>query len=185
MNRESALRLLNQYTKSQSLITHCLCVEACMRWYAKKLQEDTEVWGVTGLLHDFDYEMYPEPNENGHPYKGVQILRGLGVDELICNAIMGHALYSNTPRETNLAKYLFACDELSGLVYASVLVRPDKDINNLEVSSVVKKLKDKAFARGVSREDIALGVSEIGLDRNEHIANVITAMREKKSDLFN
>ncbi len=184
MNREQALALLKQYTKSESLIKHSLSVEACMSWYAKQLNEDEELWSITGLLHDFDYEMYPEPNENGHPYKGVAILRELGVSEIICNAIMGHALYSNTPRETNVAKYLFACDELSGLVYASVLVRPDKDINNLEVKSVVKKMKDKAFAKGVSREDIRLGIEEIGVELETHIGNVIAAMRERKNVLF-
>ena len=182
MNRDQALTLLKQYTKSESLIKHCLSVEACMSWYAKTMNEDEELWSVTGLLHDFDYEMYPSPSE--HPYKGVSILKELGVSEVICDAIMGHALYTNTPRVTNVAKYLFACDELSGLVYASVLVRPDKDINNLEVKSVIKKMKDKAFAKGVSREDIKLGLEETGLDVETHVGNVITAMRERKDILF-
>jgi predicted hydrolase (HD superfamily) len=149
-----------------------------MRWYARRSGEDEELWGITGLLHDFDYEKHPEPNENGHPYIGVSILREQGYPEIMCEAIMGHALYSGVPRTTPLAKTLFACDELSGLVYASVLVRPDKSINNLEVKSVKKKMKDKAFAKGVSREDIRLGAEEMGIEIDELIQNVITAMRE-------
>jgi putative nucleotidyltransferase with HDIG domain len=184
MKREQALELLFEYTKSDSLIKHAYSVEACMSWYAKYFNEDEELWSVTGLLHDFDYEMYPEPNENGHPYKGVEILKTMGVEGIVCDAIMGHALYSNVSRETNLAKFLFACDELSGLVYASVLVRPDKDINNLEVRSVLKKMKDKAFAKGVSRDDIRLGIEEIKIDLETHIGNVIEAMRQRKGVLF-
>jgi putative nucleotidyltransferase with HDIG domain len=178
LSRDHALTLLHEYTKSESLIRHCLSVEACMRWHARQLGEDEELWGITGLLHDFDYEKYPEPNENGHPYVGVSILREQDYPEIMCEAIMGHALYSGVPRTTPLAKTLFACDELSGLVYASVLVRPDKSIENLEVKSVKKKMKDKAFAKGVSRDDIRLGAEEMGVEIDEMIQNVITAMRE-------
>ncbi len=177
-SRDQALALLQEYIKGEGLIRHCLCVEACMRWHARKSGEDEELWGITGLLHDFDYEKYPEPNENGHPYVGVSILRKQGYPEIMCEAIMGHALYSGIPRTTALAKTLFACDELSGLVYASVLVRPDKSIEHLEVKSVKKKMKDKAFAKGVSREDIYLGVEGLGVPLEEHIQNVITAMQE-------
>ncbi len=184
MNREEAFTLLKEYLDSDSLIKHSLSVEACMNWYARSLNEDVEKWSITGLLHDFDYEKYPDPEQGGHPYAGNKILKDLNVDPEICEAIMGHALYTNVPRNSLMAKYLFACDELSGLVYACVLVRPDRDINNLEVKSVKKKLKDKAFARGVSREDISLGLSEIGLDLDLHISNVIAAMRENKDNLF-
>lgn len=183
ISRTQSLELLKEYVKNDGLIKHCLSVEACMRWYAKKFSEDEELWEATGLLHDFDYETYPqqninEPNENAHPYMGVKILREKGYPEIMCEAIMGHALYTSIPRNTPLAKTLFACDELSGLVYASVLVRPDKSIENLEVKSVKKKMKDKAFARGVSREDIKLGAEEMGVELDEMIENVITAMRE-------
>jgi putative nucleotidyltransferase with HDIG domain len=181
--RTKALALLKEYTKGEGLIRHCLSVEACMRWHARQFGEDEELWGITGLLHDFDYEMHPQQNinganEKGHPYVGVKILKEQGYPEIMCEAIMGHALYSGVLRTTPLAKTLFACDELSGLVYASVLVRPDKSIENLEVKSVKKKMKDKAFAKGVSRDDIQLGAEEMGVEVDEMIENVITAMRE-------
>jgi predicted hydrolase (HD superfamily) len=135
-------------------------------------------------LHDFDYEKYPEPvAPDGHPFKGNQILGELGYSDALRRAIMGHALYSNTPRDTQMAKTLFAVDELSGLVTASVLVRPDKNIHNLETKSVIKKMKDKAFARGCSREDIRLGAEELGIDLELHISNVIKAMQEKAQEL--
>jgi putative nucleotidyltransferase with HDIG domain len=177
-SRDQALTLLKEYTKGEGLIKHALAVEACMRWYGRHFREDEALWGITGLLHDFDYEKHPEPNENGHPYVGVSILKEKGYPDTMQEAIMGHALYSGVPRTTKLAKTLFACDELSGLVYATVLVRPDKSIENLEVKSVKKKMKDKAFAKGVSRNDITLGTEELEIPLDEHIQNVITAMRE-------
>ena len=182
LDREKAFALLTEYTKSDSLIKHCLGVEAAVSYYAKKFNEDVVLWGITGLLHDFDYEKYPEWKlENGvgsgHPFTGCQILRDAGYSEIMIEAILGHAQYSGVPRTTPLAKTLFACDELSGLVTAATLVRPDRSIHNLEVSSVKKKMKDKAFARGVNRDDIHLGVSEIEIPLDEHIENVIQAMR--------
>jgi len=182
--REHAHNLLTQYTKSESLMRHAYAVEASMLYYAKLGSYDPILWGNTGLLHDFDYEMYPSPTPEGHPYVGCQILRDHAYPDTMCEAIMGHALYSGVPRTTDLAKTLFAVDELSGLVYASVLVRPDKDINNLEVASVKKKMKDKAFAKGVSRDDIKLGLEETGLDLDVHVGNVIQALRERKDLVF-
>jgi predicted hydrolase (HD superfamily) len=181
--RNEAEALLHEYTKSKSLLTHALSVEACMLWYAdyftKQGQEiDREIWGITGLLHDFDYEMYPEPTSpNGHPFKGNQILGELGYPEQIRTAIMGHAEYSGVPRVSLLDKTLFAVDELSGLITASVYVRPDRSIENLEVKSVLKKFKDKAFARGCNRDDIKRGAEELGLSLEQHTANCIEALK--------
>jgi predicted hydrolase (HD superfamily) len=161
-----------------------------MVWYAKYFQAqgnqvDPVLWSITGLLHDFDYEMFPEPvSPDGHPFKGNAILGELGYPEELRTAIMGHALYTNTPRETLLAKTLFAVDELSGLITASVLVRPDKSIHNLEVKSVIKKFKDKAFARGCNRDDIRLGAEELGIPLEQHTANCIEAMKPLASTLF-
>jgi predicted hydrolase (HD superfamily) len=186
-NRTKALSLLQEYTSNPSLIKHAHAVEAAMRWYAAHQNLDTatiEIWGMTGLLHDFDYERFPEPTSpNGHPYKGNQILSEQGWPEEIRTAIMGHALYTNTPRLTAMAKTLFAVDELSGLITASVLVRPDKNIHNLEAKSVLKKMKDKAFARGCNRDDIRLGATELGIDLEEHVGNVIKALQAKADDL--
>lgn len=180
--RDEAWALLNEYTKTDSLLKHALAVEASMRWYAKHFgctDEEIEKWGNTGLLHDFDYEMYPDPTPpDGHPYKGNKILEELGYPQDLRDAIMGHALYTGTPRTTQMAKALFAVDELSGLVTASVLVRPDKSIFTLEPSSVKKKMKDKAFARGCNRDDIKQGTEELGMDMDIHIGNVISALRE-------
>ena len=180
--RNDALALLQEYTKTESLLKHAFSVEACMRWYARHFDqnsEDIEKWGITGLLHDFDYEMYPTPNPpDGHPFVGNRILDELNYPEDVRTAIMGHATYTNTPRSTLMAKTLFAVDELSGLVVASALVRPDKSLANLEASSVNKKMKDKAFARGCNRDDIRLGAQELGVDIKEHIGNVILALRE-------
>ncbi|MFN8388661.1 MAG: HDIG domain-containing protein [Bdellovibrionota bacterium] len=182
-SREDALALLSEYTKSESLIKHALSVEAALRWYARANDEDEHLWGLTGLLHDFDYEQYPtyslegaEPE--GHPFTGCKILADLGFPKIMTDAILGHATYSGVARETALAKTLFACDELCGLITASVLVRPDRSIHALEVKSVKKKMKDKAFARGVNRDDIELGITELQIDLDAHIANVIAAMRE-------
>ena len=179
--RELALTLLHEYTISQSLIRHALCVEASMRWYANFFSQpadEIELWGITGLLHDFDYEKYPDPvAPDGHPYKGNAILEELGYPESIRNAIMGHALYTNVPRDTLMARALFAVDELSGFVYAASLVRPDKSLLAVEVKSVLKKMKDKAFARGCCREDMILGAQELGIPLDEHVGNVIKALQ--------
>jgi putative nucleotidyltransferase with HDIG domain len=182
LSREQAFALLSEYTKSDSLIKHCLGVEAALVYYARKFGEDELLWGITGLLHDFDYEKYPDWKledgvGTGHPFTGCGILREAGYPEVILDAILGHAQYSGVPRTTKLAKTLFACDELSGLVTAATLVRPDRSVHKLEVSSVKKKMKDKAFARGVNRDDIHLGVAELEIPLDEHIENVIQAIR--------
>jgi len=179
--RSDALALLRDYVQSESLLKHMLGVEAAMRWYATQAgcsPEEIELWGITGLLHDFDYERYPDPiPPNGHPFKGNQILGELGYSEEVRTAIMGHATYTNVARTSPMAKTLFAVDELSGLITASVLVRPDKSIHNLEAKSVIKKMKDKAFARGCNRDDIKLGAEELGIEMTVHVENVITAMK--------
>ena len=180
MNRNDALTLLHEYTKNDALLKHMFAVEAAMRAYAKKFGEDEEAWGIAGLLHDFDYEMYPTAEE--HPFKGSEILKERGYPDDIRQAIMGHAPHTGVPRETLMAKTLFACDELCGFIHAASLVRPNK-IADLEVSSIKKKLKDKAFARNVSREDIAQGVAELGIPLEEHILFVINAMREIAAEL--
>jgi putative nucleotidyltransferase with HDIG domain len=184
--REDALALMHEYTASDSLRKHMLSVEAAMRAYAKKFGEDEELWGLAGLLHDFDYEKYPNaahsPTDE-HPAEGVRVLRSKGYPEDILQAILGHAQYSGVPRETRMAKTLFAVDELTGLITATALVRPTKNIHEVEVRSVRKKMKDKAFARGVSREDVVNGASELGVDLDEHIAFVIGAMQARSADL--
>ena len=173
MTRTEAVELLHEYTKSDSLRKHALGVEAAMRAYARKYGEDEEVWGVVGLLHDFDYEMYPQFPE--HPTKGSEILEQRGFPENLRRAILSHVPAMNVPRETPLAKTLFACDELSGFIMACALIRPNK-IADLKVSSVKKKLKDNAFARAESREEIYAGADEAGVDLNEHIQFVTGAM---------
>jgi len=177
LDREDALALVREYTKSESLVRHMLAVEAAMRAYARKLGEHEEVWGVTGLLHDFDYERWPNPNldESGHPYTGVAILREKGFPEPVLDALMGHAEYTGTERKTPMAKTLFAVDELCGFIMAVAYVRPEK-LAGMKPKSVRKKLKDKAFAAKVSREDIRKGIEELGVDENEHIALCIEAM---------
>lgn len=187
-SREESFALLKEYTTSDSLIKHALSVEAAMRWYAKHFNEDELLWATTGLLHDFDYEKYPTyslegPEPTGHPFSGCKILKDLGYPDTMIEAILGHAKYSGVERKTLLAKALFACDELSGLITASVLVRPDKSIHNLEVKSVRKKMKDKAFARGVDRDDIIVGTQELAIDLDQHIANVIEAMKVNAVEL--
>jgi len=174
MDRQSAWELLSEYTKSENLRKHALAVEACVRAYARKFGEDENQWGVVGLLHDFDYEMYPDAPD--HPVKGSQILQERGYPEEARRAILGHADYTGVPRDTLLAKTLFACDEIAGFITACSLVRPDK-ITGLEAKSVRKRMKDKAFARSVSREDIIKGAEEIGSPLDEHIAFCIEAMR--------
>ena len=169
--------LVKEYTKSESLIKHMLAVEAAMRAYARKYCEDEELWGQTGLLHDFDYEKWPNPNRDDteHPYTGVKILREKGYPESMLDAIMGHAQYSDVPRESKLSKTLFAVDELCGFITAVAYVRPEH-LGGMKPKSVKKKLKDKRFAAAVSREDIRQGIEELEVDENEHIAFVIEAM---------
>lgn len=180
MDREESWKLLCEYTKSESLRRHALAVEACMRAYAQKFGEDEEKWAVAGLLHDFDYEIYP--NAPDHPLKGNQILSDLGYPEDVRRAILGHADYTGVPRDTLMAKSLFACDELAGFITACALVRPDR-IQSLEPGSVRKRLKDKAFARSVRRKDILAGAEELGVDTGEHIELCIQAMRSISDQL--
>ncbi len=174
MNRADALALLREYTQSDALLKHMFAVEAAMRMYARKTGEDEEKWGIVGLLHDFDYERFP--NAPDHPLKGSEVLKECGYPEDVRRAILGHATYTGIPRDTQMAKTLYACDELCGFIMACSLVRPN-GIGDLEVSSVKKKLKDKAFARNVNREDIAQGTAELGVPLDEHIGFVIGAMR--------
>ncbi len=176
--REEAFLLLQQYTTSESLLRHALSVEGAMLFYGKKFEQDEHLWGLTGLLHDFDYERFPDPNEEGHPFIGSKILKDLGYPPELIEAILGHAHYTGVKRESLLAKCLFACDELTGLITASALVRPDRSLQELQVSSVKKKMKDKAFARSINRDDIQLGAEELGIALDEHIENVIQSMRQ-------
>lgn len=171
---------MEAWTASESLRKHMLAVEAAMRAYAIRFGEDPERWGAAGLLHDFDYERFPNNSQEAHaehPAEGVRYLRAQGVADDICDAIMGHAAYTGVPRTTRMARALFACDELCGLLTACALVKPSRAIADVEVSGVKKKLKDKAFARGVSRDDIAIGVEELGVPLDDHIAFVLEAMR--------
>jgi putative nucleotidyltransferase with HDIG domain len=179
--RADAWNLLTEYTHSDSLLKHALAVEAAMRFYAEKWGEDTQLWGNTGLLHDFDYERWPQAPD--HPTNGMQILRERGWPEAMIRAIGGHATYMNIPRDTPLAKTLFAVDELCGFLTAVAYVRPSRKIADVEVSSVKKKFKDRAFARSVSREDIFQGTQELGVPMDEHIANCIAAMSRIADDL--
>jgi len=174
MDRQAAWDLLCEYTKNENLRKHALAVEACLRAYARKFGEEEETWAVVGLIHDFDYELYP--NAPNHPLKGSEILKEKGVSEEIRRAILGHADYTGVARDTSLAKALYACDELAGFVTACALVRPDR-IATLEAKSVRKRMKDKAFARAVSRDDIIKGAEELGLPLDEHITFCIAAMR--------
>jgi putative nucleotidyltransferase with HDIG domain len=181
-NRDSALALMEEWTPSDSLRKHMLAVEGAMRAYALHFGEDVERWGLAGLLHDFDYERYPnnaQAADAEHPAEGVRHLASLGYPEDIRQAILGHAHYTGVARETRMAKALFAVDELCGLITASALVRPSRSVNDLEVSSVKKKMKDKAFARGVNRDDVIQGASELGVSLEEHIDFVIRAMRDR------
>lgn len=180
MNRTDAMALLRQYTKNEALLRHMFAVEAAMRAYARKFGEDEEKWGITGLLHDFDYEMYPEAPD--HPLKGSEILRDHGYPDDVREAILGHAPYTGVPRTTTMAKTLYACDELCGFIMACAVIRPNK-IADLEPRSVKKKLKDKGFARNVNREDIRTGTAELGVEETEHIGFVIGAMRGISGEL--
>ncbi len=178
-NREYCLNLLKQYTKSESLLKHAYAVESCVRAYAEKFNEDIEYWGNVALLHDFDYEMYPTAEE--HPYKGAEILRSEGFPDDFLQSILSHADYTGVKRETLLQKTLFACDELAGFLTAVAYVRPSKSIDEVEVKSVRKKMKDKAFAKAVSRDDIINGAVELGINLDEHIEFCINAMRKNKA----
>src|SRR5215472_7396944 len=175
MNRASAWNLLCEFTPSESLRKHMLSVEACMRAYARKFGEDEDKWGITGLLHDFDYEKYPTPQE--HPFVGSKILEERGYPEEVRRAILSHADYSGVKRESKMEKTLYACDELAGFITATALVKPGKSLAEVEAKSVRKKMKDKAFARSVNRADIINGAAEMGIDLEEHIAFCIEAMK--------
>lgn len=174
MTYEEALNLLKEYTQSERLIRHAFCVSEAMRCYAKKFGEDEEKWAIVGLLHDFDYEKYPEE----HPFKGAEILREKGLDEDMVEAILGHASFTGVERKTLMAKTLFAVDELSGFLYAYALVRPTKNLKDIKMKSVKKKLKDKAFARGANREEIEQGAKELGIDLSEHILFVADCLQK-------
>jgi putative nucleotidyltransferase with HDIG domain len=179
--RDNAWRLLTEYTKSDSLLKHALAVEAAVRGYARKFGEDEDAWGTVALLHDFDYERWPSASD--HPFRGSEILRNEGYPEWMIRAILSHADYSGVPRESRLEKTLFACDEMAGFITAAALVRPTKSVLDLEASSVIKRMKDKAFARAVKREDLRAGAELLGLPLEEHIANVIQFMREQAEAL--
>ena len=176
---EKAEHLVNKYVESDSLKKHLKAVASSMMWYARKFGEDEERWYACGLLHDFDYEKFPE----NHPYKGAEILEQQGFDREFINAVLGHASYTNVERKTLMAKTLFAVDELSGFVIAVALVRPSKLIGDVKVKSVKKKMKDRAFARQVNREEIKQGAEELGIPLEEHIQNVITALTENAKEL--
>ena len=181
LSRESAWALMTEYTESESLRKHMLAVEAAMRGYARKWGENEDEWGLVALLHDFDYERWPD--QENHPFRGVEILKAKGYPEWVTRAILSHAEYSGIPRESRLEKALYACDEMSGFVTAAALVRPSKSVLDLEASSVIKRMKDKAFARAVSRDDLRKGAEEIGLPLAEHVENVILFMRERADAL--
>ena len=179
-SRDDAIALLNSFTASESLRKHMLSVEAAMRAYAERYGEDVERWGLAGLMHDFDYERFPNADrapDREHPSEGVRILREKGYPEDVLQAILGHATYTGVPRETRMAKALFAVDELTGLITATALVKPSRSVHDVDASSVRKKMKDKAFARGVSREDVVNGAAELGVELDEHVAFVIGAMQ--------
>jgi putative nucleotidyltransferase with HDIG domain len=181
LTRECAWALVTEHVQSESLRKHLLAVEAAVRGYARLWGEDEEAWGFVALLHDFDYERYPD-REN-HPFRGVDILKALGYPDWVTRAILSHADYSGVTRESRLEKTLFACDEMAGFVVAASLVRPSKSVLDLEAASVVKRMKDKAFARGVPREDLRKGADELGLPLDEHITNVIRFLREQADAL--
>ncbi|MCX5754678.1 MAG: HD domain-containing protein [Gemmatimonadetes bacterium] len=181
-SRADALALMQEWTPSESLRGHMFAVEGAMRAYAAQFGEDAERWGLAGLMHDFDYERFPNAAHAAdaeHPAEGVRHLRALGYPDDVLEAILGHADYSGVPRVSRMAKTLYAVDELCGLVTASALVRPSRSVNDLEVSSVKKKMKDKAFARGVNRDDVVRGAAELGVEMDAHIGVVIASMRER------
>jgi putative nucleotidyltransferase with HDIG domain len=175
MDREAALALVREYVKNESLVRHMLAVEAAMRFYARLEGEDEELWGVAGLLHDFDWEIHPSMEE--HPQAGAPILRQAGVDETLVRAVLSHADHTGIPRQSRMEKALAACDEITGLVTAVAMVRPSRSLYDLEPSSVKKKWKDKAFAAGANRDEIRQTTQEFGVELWEHVGNVILAMR--------
>lgn len=181
-SRDDANALMREYTRSDSLRKHMYAVEAAMRAYAAREGEDVDRWGLAGLMHDFDYERWPNTEHRPdveHPSEGVRILRGLGYPEDVLEAILGHATYCGVPRTSRMAKALFAVDELTGLITATALVRPTRSVHEVDARSVRKKMKDKAFARGVSREDVVNGAEELGVELDAHIQFVIEAMRAR------
>ncbi len=181
MDRETAYGIVTEHTKNENLVKHMLAVEAVMRSYARKLGGDVETWGVTGLLHDFDYEKHPNDDrlpDREHPSWGVALLRERGCPEEICEAILGHAYYTGVERKSVVAKALFACDELTGLITAVTLVRPSRKIADVTPKSIRKKWKQKAFAAGVNRDEIVQGAAELGVDLDEHVRFVLEAMQE-------
>ncbi len=181
LSRDAAWALVTAHTESESLRKHMLAVEAAVRGYARLFGEDEEAWGFVALVHDFDYEKYP--NAENHPFRGVEILQAHGYPEWVTRAILSHADYSGVPRESRLEHTLYACDEMAGFVTAATLVRPSKSILDLEAASVIKRMKDKAFARAVNRDDLRKGAEEMGLPLAEHIDNVIRFMRERAGEL--
>ena len=181
LTRENAWNLLTEYTQSESLLKHALAVEAAVRGYARMAGEDEIGWGIVALLHDMDYERYPSLDD--HPFRGCEILQQKGYPEWVTRAILSHADYSGVPRESRLEKTLWACDEMAGFITAAALVRPSKSVLDLEAASVVKRMKDKAFARAVKREDLRGGAEILGVPLDEHIANVIGFMRERADAL--
>lgn len=186
MTRDEALALMHEYTPSEALRRHMYGVEIAMRAYAREFGEDEDAWGLVGLLHDFDYERYPNKDHSpteGHPSFGVNLLRERGFPEDSCQAILGHATYCGVARETRMARTLFAVDELCGFLVACALVRPTRSLADLKVKSVKKKLKDKAFAKGVSRDDIQTGIEEMGISLEDHVQFLIEALRPHESEL--
>lgn len=181
LSRDDAWALMTGYTQSESLRKHMLAVEASLRGYARLWGEAEDDWGAVALLHDFDYERWPDAAN--HPFRGVEILKEKGYPEWLTRAILSHADYSGVPRESRLEHALYACDEMSGFVTAAALVRPSKSVLDLEAPSVIKRMKDKAFARAVNREDLRRGADEIGLPLEEHVANVIRFLREQAGPL--
>jgi putative nucleotidyltransferase with HDIG domain len=181
ITRDAAWNLVTEHVQSESLRRHLLAVEAAVRGYARLYGEDEEAWGFVALVHDFDYEKYP--NAENHPFRGVEILAARGYPNWVTRAILSHAEYSGVPRESRLEKVLFACDEMAGFVMAAALVRPSKSVLDLEPSSVVKRMKDKAFAKNVSRDDLRKGAAELELPLEEHIGNVIRFLRERANEL--
>ena len=181
MNRERALEILHEYTKSESLRKHARAVEACVAAYARKFGEDEELWSVTALLHDFDYEMHPDAPD--HPMKGSAILAGLGVSDEIRRAILSHANYSGVPRLSRLEKTLFACDEVAGFITAVALVKPGRSLSAVSPESVRKKMKDKAFARSVNRDDIVNGAADLGIDLDDHLRFCLAALQPCAEEL--
>lgn len=181
LSRDSAWALLTEYTQGESLRKHALAVEAALRGYARMFEEDETTWGIVGLLHDFDYERWPDAQN--HPFRGAEILRDKGYPEFVVRAILSHAEYSNVPRESRLEHALFACDEMAGFVTAAALVRPSKSVLDLEPGSVMKRMKDKAFARAINRDDLRRGADELQIPLDQHIANVIESLRVRADEL--